>query len=231
MAFTQRTSIKRHMLIHEGIRPYQCTLCSQWFRAKDHLVTHRRLVHKRTSPLPDKREWAESEQESETSSIAETVLGPGTSFAECSKGLAQFKLEEADSGGVVVVNGNLADKEEQDLLSDVGSERGIDRPAHRNIAELANRNAMEYPANRSMIELPVNRDMTELPVSRTLTELAANRSVAEAAQAAQAKGMSESGSGCERRRVVVNNDGLEYVFVLSPVERYGQPYQYQPPPH
>ena len=38
-------NLKRHLLMHTGSKPYQCSFCNQRFRQKAHLKRHSRAIH------------------------------------------------------------------------------------------------------------------------------------------------------------------------------------------
>ncbi|XP_005162831.2 myoneurin isoform X1 [Danio rerio] len=41
--FSEMSSLRRHMRIHKGLKPYQCTLCTRSFRQGNQLKTHMRI--------------------------------------------------------------------------------------------------------------------------------------------------------------------------------------------
>ncbi|XP_065226140.1 zinc finger protein 235-like [Planococcus citri] len=42
---SRRRDLKRHMLIHEGLKPFKCTECDKSFRSKSNMYQHTRLYH------------------------------------------------------------------------------------------------------------------------------------------------------------------------------------------
>ncbi|XP_060622542.2 zinc finger protein 11-like [Anolis sagrei] len=47
--FSRRSSLKRHIKIHSGVKPFKCSICGKCFLEKSRLSVHIRKVHKRKS--------------------------------------------------------------------------------------------------------------------------------------------------------------------------------------
>lgn len=44
-AFGSKKDLRRHVMIHEGLKPFTCDICGKEFRLKHHLKSHKFLVH------------------------------------------------------------------------------------------------------------------------------------------------------------------------------------------
>ncbi|KAI0227820.1 hypothetical protein LSAT2_021702 [Lamellibrachia satsuma] len=51
---TRACNLRRHQLIHAGVRSYNCSFCAdRWFRQKTHLKRHLRLMHHQETSVVD----------------------------------------------------------------------------------------------------------------------------------------------------------------------------------
>lgn len=49
-AFTERSYLEHHSLVHSGFRPYQCRVCMQGYYRQNHIMEHMGIYHSTVNP-------------------------------------------------------------------------------------------------------------------------------------------------------------------------------------
>ena len=70
--FFTRKDVKRHMVVHTGVRNFPCPYCQQRFGRKDHLVRHAKKSHNRDTRTSALNSYAAAAAASSTSSSSST---------------------------------------------------------------------------------------------------------------------------------------------------------------
>ncbi|KAG5856186.1 zinc finger protein 16-like [Anguilla anguilla] len=61
-SFSLKSNLKKHMLIHSGVRPYSCPDCGRTFNQSGNVLRHQRTCHQVHSALSNKGEAAKTSQ-------------------------------------------------------------------------------------------------------------------------------------------------------------------------
>lgn len=81
--FFTRKDVKRHMVVHTGVRNFPCQFCQQRFGRKDHLVRHAKKSHNRDC-RSSASSYALSQQQQAAASFSPQALSAGHSHSKLS---------------------------------------------------------------------------------------------------------------------------------------------------
>lgn len=139
VGFARQHDCKRHMLLHEGLRPFECEGCGKKFARLDALTRHRECLAFVYYTLDGKvADWADKSEQGQECAISHPLpVNPdGSPMSESQykayKGIKDEPLIPGANGGGGGGRGKtpgtggegVSVKEELDYLSDFGGEAG-----------------------------------------------------------------------------------------------------------